>query len=62
MLEDAELDDSRSDKETKKFVDEQTGVKNSRYELRIPLKTGIEKLPDNRIMAEKRLYNLKKLA
>ena len=52
MLEDAELDSSRSDEEAKKFVDAYAAVKDFCFELRIPLKAGIEELPDNRVVAE----------
>ena len=62
MLEVAELDSSSNVKEAKKFVDAQTAVNDSRYQLRIPLKPGITKLPHNRVIAEKRLDNLRKRA
>ena len=62
MLEDAELDSSRSDEEAKKFVDAHAAVKDSRFELQIPLKAGIEELPDNKVMAEKHLDSLRKKA
>ena len=62
MLEDAELDSSRSEKKAKRLVDAHAAVKNSRFKLRITLKAGIEELPDNRVMAEKRLDSLRKRA
>ena len=62
MLENAELDSSKSDKEAKKFVEAHAAVKDSRFELRIPLKAGIEELLDNRVKAEKRLDSLRKRA
>ena len=62
MSEDVELDSSRSDKEAKKFVDAHAAVTDSRFELRIPVKAGIEELPDNRVMAEKHLDSLRKRA
>ena len=62
MLEDAELDSFRSDMETKRIVDAHAAVKDSRFELRIPLKAEIEELPDNRVTAEKCLDSLRKRA
>ena len=62
MLEDAELDSSWSDKKAKKFAYAHAAVKDSCFELRIPLKAKIEQLPDNRVMAEQRLDSLRKRA
>ena len=56
MMEDAELDSFRSDKQANMFVDAHAAAfKDSRFELRIPLKAEIEELPDNRVMAGKLL-------
>ena len=62
MLQDAELDSSRSDKEARKFVEAHSVVKDSRFEIPVPLKAGVEAIPDNIALAQRRLYSLKKRA
>ena len=62
VLEDAELDSSRSDYEAKKFVDVHAAVKDFRFELRISLKAEIKELPDNKVKEENRLDSRRKRA
>ena len=56
-LQDARIESSRSDKEARKFVEAHVVVKDSRFEISVPLKTG-----DNMAVAKNRLENLKKKA
>ena len=58
-LQDTKLDSSRSDKEARKFVEEHIAVKKDRYEIPVPLKEGVDTLPDNLLMARKRLEALR---
>ena len=61
-LQDAKTESSRSDKEARKFVASHVIVKNSRFEIPDPLKTGVVAIPDIRAVAKNRLENLKKKA
>ena len=59
-LQDAKIESSRSDKEARKFVEAHVVVKDSRFEIPVPLKTGVVAIPDNMAVAKNRLKNLKK--
>ena len=61
-LQDAKIESSRSDKEARKFVEAHVVVKGSRFEIPVPLKTGVAAIPDNMAVAKNRLENLKKKA
>ena len=61
-LQDAKIESSRSDKEARKFVEAHVVVKDSRFEIPVPLKTGVVAIPDNIAVAKNRLENLKKKA
>ena len=61
-LQDARIKSSRSDKEARKSVDAHVVVKNSRFEIPVPLKTGVVAIPDNMAVAKNRLENLKNKA
>ena len=61
-LQDAKIKSSQSDKEARKFVEAQLVVKDSRFEILVPLKTGVVAIPDNITEAKNRLENLKKKA
>ena len=61
-LQDAKIESSRSDKEKRKFVEAHVVVKDSRFEIPVPLKTGVVAIPDNMAVAKNRLENLKKKA
>ena len=50
-LQDTKLDSSWSDKEARKFVEEHIAVKEDRYEIPVPLKKGVDTMPDNLVMA-----------
>ena len=52
-LQDAKIESSRSDKEARKFVKAHLVVKDSRYEIPIPLKIGVLAIPDNMAAAKK---------
>ena len=44
-LQDAKIESSRSDKEARKFVVAHVVVKDSRFEIPVPLKTGVVAIP-----------------
>ena len=59
-FQDAKVDSSRSDNE--EFVENHTVVKDFWFEVSVPLKTGVEAMPDNLVLAQKRLDSLRKNA
>ena len=61
-LQDMKVDRSRGDKEAKQFVEAHTVVKDSRFNIPIPVKSGVEELPNNLELAQKRLDSLRKKA
>ena len=61
-LQDAKIESSQSDKETRKFVEAHVVVKDSRFEIPVPLKTGVVAIRDNMAVAKNRLENFKKKA
>ena len=61
-LQDVEIDCSRSDKETRQLVESNVMVKDSRFEIPVPLKEGVEVLPNNLAVAQSRLEILSKKA
>ena len=61
-LQDAEIDCSRSDKEARQLVESNVIVKDSRFEIPVPLKEGVEALPNNLAVAQSRLEILRKEA
>ena len=61
-LQHAKIESSRSDKEARKFVEVHVVVKDSRFKIPVPLKTGVVAIPDNMAVAKNRLENLKKKA
>ena len=50
-LQDAKIESSRSDKEARKFVEARVVVKDSRFEIPVPLKTGVVAIPGNMAVA-----------
>ena len=61
-LQDAKIESSRSDKEARKFVEAHVVVKDSRFEIPVPLKIGVVAIPDNMAVAKNRSDNFKKKA
>ena len=61
-LQDAEIDCSRSDKEARQWVESNVIVKDSRFEIPVPLKKGVDALPNNLAVAHSRLEILRKKA
>ena len=61
-LQDAEIDCSRIDKEARQLVESNVIVKDSRFEIPVPLKEGVEALPNNLAVAQSRLEILRKKA
>ena len=61
-LQDAKMDYSRSDKEARQLVESKVIVKDSRFEIPVPLKEGVEALPNNLAVALSRLEILRKKA
>ena len=59
-LQDAEIDCSRSDKEARQLVESNVIVKDSRFEILVPLKEGVEALPNNLAVAQKSFGDPKK--
>ena len=59
---DAEIDCSRSDKEARQLVESNVIVNDSRFEIPVPLKEGVEALPNNLALAQNRLEILRKKA
>ena len=56
-LQDAKIESFRSDKEARKFVEAHVVVKDSRFEIPVPLKTGVVAIPDNMAVAKNCLEN-----
>ena len=54
-LQDAKIESSRSDKEARKFVETHVVVRDSRFDIPVPLRTGVVAIPDNRAVAKNRL-------
>ena len=61
-LQDAEIDCSRSDKEARQWVESNVIVKDSRFEIPVPLKEDVEALPNNLAVAQSCLEILRKKA
>ena len=61
-LQDAKIESSRSDKEARKFIEAHLVVKDSGFEIPVPLKTGVVAIPDNMVIAKNCSKNLKKKA
>ena len=59
-LQDAEIDCSLSDKEARQWVESNVIVKDSRFEIPVPLKEGVEALPNNLAVAQSCLEILRK--
>ena len=58
----AEIDSSRSDKDARQFVEAHSVVKDSRYEIPVPMKSGVEEIPNNYTVAQSRLDSLRRKA
>ena len=61
-LQDGEIDCSRSDKEARQLVESNAIVKDSSFEIPVPLKEGVEALPNTLAVAQSRLEILRKKA
>ena len=61
-LQDAEVDSSRSNNEAKEFEEAHSVVKNSKFEIPVLMKTGVQAMPNKLIVAQKRVDSLRKVA
>ena len=61
-LQDAKIKSSPSNKEARKFIEAHLVVKDSRFEIPVPFKTGVVAIPDNMAVAKNCLENFKKKA